>query len=485
MAKKAKAARYGAVAENIETYPLDRYTEEAMILYGSTSIEDRALPDFRDGFKPVQRRVLYSIYKLGLTSKSAPKKSSRIVGDTLGKFHPHGDSSVYSTMVNMVNSPKPTIFGDGNWGSLTDGAAAHRYTNAKLSKYGEKIFFNSDYMKVTKMYPNYDGTLEEPVVLPSLLPNVLVNGTFGIAVATTSHIPPFKIKGLSVLIQMLLQGKSVDEKDCMKHLKFNYQYGGHPNIKEKELRVEMRRFFKTGEGSVYFEPEYTYDEKSRKLRITGFPTRVDVVKALAKIVEHPAVSHAEDATDKFTTREQFEVFFKRKASEEDIEDVLSFFCQKHTYKVNVTVRKYNPDKEETRAKFKSVGIPKLLEKWVKWRVALEKRVLNLQLKQIKTEISYSELMVLAVDNRKVILASLEAKNSAEFLMKKLKITEEQANTILDLRIRSLRSMDKTKLVDKLEQQKKTESEILHYLKKPNKKVSKDLTKLVGSLEKSE
>ena len=184
MTKKTKpSTALAAIPEE----SLVAHVRASMTIYGQEVNLERAIPDFRDGLKPVVRRSLWALSQIGIDSRI---KAARIVGDTLGKYHPHGDASCYSAVVNIVNSPVPTIEGEGNWGTLVDPPAAMRYTNASMSFYG-KMFFGKNYRPVTELVHNFDRTHKEPLVLPALLPNLLFNGSQGIGLGLITSIPAF------------------------------------------------------------------------------------------------------------------------------------------------------------------------------------------------------------------------------------------------------------------------------------------------------
>ena len=180
----------------VEAAPLVEEIQTSFLTYAMSVIVDRALPDVRDGLKPVHRRILYSMWKMGLRSNASFKKSARIVGDVLGKYHPHGDLAVYDAMVRMAQEfamRYPLVRGQGNFGSVDgDGAAAMRYTEAKLAGLAEELLFDIE-KETVPFRPNYDGTEQEPVILPGKLPNLLLNGTLGIAVGMATNIPPHNL----------------------------------------------------------------------------------------------------------------------------------------------------------------------------------------------------------------------------------------------------------------------------------------------------
>ena len=167
--------------------------EQGMLEYGATTIEQRAIPDFRDGLKPVHRRILYAMYSLGVLPSRGLKKSAAIVGETLAKYHPHGDMSVFKTLVNLVHERYPLVFGSGNWGDEYSAAAGSRYIDCRLTELAMSLF---EYAAVARQVDNYSGEVKEPLVLPSKVPLLLMNGTSGIAVGVSVEIPPHNLKEL-------------------------------------------------------------------------------------------------------------------------------------------------------------------------------------------------------------------------------------------------------------------------------------------------
>src|SRR5579864_409088 len=236
---------------DVERTPVGVFTKKAYLDYSMYVILDRALPHIGDGLKPVQRRIIYAMSELGLSALAKYKKSARTVGDVLGKFHPHGDSACYEAMVLMAQPFSyryPLIEGQGNWGSPDDpkSFAAMRYTEAKLSKYSE-VLLSELAMGTTDWQPNFDGTLEEPVLLPARLPNVLLNGSTGIAVGMATDIPPHNLREIATACIRLLDEPKATIKDLCEHVK------GPDYPTEAEIitpKAELRQMYETGNGSV-------------------------------------------------------------------------------------------------------------------------------------------------------------------------------------------------------------------------------------------
>lgn len=466
--------------QNVVDVTLLEYSRQAMRRYGLSVIEERALPDFRDGLKPVQRKIAWAMYKLGLRSTAPIVKSARIVGDTIGKFHPHGDTACYGAMVTMANLSEPIVDGHGNWGGMFDEAAAYRYTNAKLTKYSDHCFFAPEYIRIAQLVPNYDGKDVEPVILPSLLPNLLLNGSTGIAVATTSNIPPFKLEGVAKLVKGVLGGKKLTPQICMKVLEFNYKYGGEVYIEEPEYRKELLQFYKTGIGSATFVSPHKWDANKRTMTFTSFAPNLNVLNALSKIREDfSEVQNIEDATS-IESGVCFIITLKKSVSSAKLNEVrenISVYLEStQHYKTNVTERYL--ENGEPLVKFRTFNIPDLITEWCDWRTELELKMLKNELLIQQKDIDRTNLLLLAQKNRALIAKSWEADDQDKFIMKALKIDAEQTKVVLSLTQRSLGKLDRSSLLKKLEDQRKMEKQIKSWIKDPKAKIVNDINKLL-------
>ena len=237
--------------EGVEQQSLKEYTEKAYLDYSMYVILDRALPQIGDGLKPVQRRIIYAMSELGLSASSKPKKSARTVGDVIGKFHPHGDSACYEAMVLMAQDFSyryPIIDGQGNWGSTDDpkSFAAMRYTESRLTPYAKSLLQELGQGTVDWV-PNFDGMLNEPVVLPARLPNLLLNGTTGIAVGMATDVPPHNLKEVASALVHLLDEPKASIAAVMKHIKGpDFPLGGRVVTDRRTLR----KAYEEGRGSI-------------------------------------------------------------------------------------------------------------------------------------------------------------------------------------------------------------------------------------------
>src|SRR5215510_12190726 len=259
--------------EGVEQQPLKTFTEKAYLDYSMYVILDRALPALGDGLKPVQRRIIYAMSELGLAANNKHKKSARTVVDVIGKYHPHGDSACYEAMVLMAQPfayRYPIVDGQGNWGSQDDpkSFAAMRYTEAKLTRYAEVLLSELAHGTVD-WQPNFDGTLEEPVILPARLPNLLLNGTSGIAVGMATDIPPHNLREVASACIHLLEEPEATTRALMKHVKGPDLPTGAEIISPRNDLVE---FYEKGVGS--FKARATYELEDGNAVITALPYQV-------------------------------------------------------------------------------------------------------------------------------------------------------------------------------------------------------------------
>ncbi|MEC7529476.1 MAG: DNA topoisomerase IV subunit A, partial [Pseudomonadota bacterium] len=288
--------------DGVEQLPLRRFTEDAYLNYSMYVIMDRALPHISDGLKPVQRRIIYAMSDLGLNANAKYKKSARTVGDVLGKFHPHGDSACYEAMVLMAQPFSyryPLVDGQGNWGAPDDpkSFAAMRYTEAKLSRFSE-VLLNELGQGTVDWVPNFDGTLNEPSVLPARLPHILLNGVTGIAVGMATDIPPHNVRELANACAMLLDNSKAELSDVLEHV------NGPDYPTEAEIitpKSDIQKLYETGRGSIKMRAVYM--EENGDVVITALPHQASGAKILEQIAAQmqakklPMVSDLRDESD--------------------------------------------------------------------------------------------------------------------------------------------------------------------------------------------
>src|SRR5213593_3448042 len=255
-----------AAALPLET-DLREAAEERYLSYALSVITSRALPDVRDGLKPVQRRILYAMYQnLRLTAGARPRKSAAVVGEVLGKYHPHGDQAAYEAMVRLAQPfalRYPLVHGEGNFGSLDgDSAAAMRYTEARVTALAEEMLADLG-AETVPFRANYDATIEEPIVLPSAVPQLLMNGSTGIAVGMATNVPPHNLREIVAAMTAMIDEPALDVKGLLKHLKGpDFPTGGEILNSKKEIRA----IYETGQGAIRLRSEYSIETLPRGKR---------------------------------------------------------------------------------------------------------------------------------------------------------------------------------------------------------------------------
>lgn len=444
--------QFAASVEQRET--LDVFTDN-YYEYGMLTIEDRSLPDYRDGLLKVHRRTLFAASILAPNTKPHVK-SARVVGDTIGKYHPHGDAPVYSAIQTMVHTPLELIDGAGNWGTHTDNAAAMRYTNCRLSEFSQNQLFDPDYMTTTQYHPNYDGKDEEPVLLPSLLPTILMVGITGIAVGMNTTIPAFAKEGVTKLVKGMLQGRKLTAAACYKNLEFAFGFGGNvPKVDFNEPAIHS--IFDTGKGSVYTYCDYEIDKASRSLIITGVPPLMKQETLMAKLLDTEFFTRVYESTGRDSadsTRINLVGEFKRGINLDECHDWLyeKVLYSKLSFNMNVIERYWDDEANKIKAHVYQWGVVTLLENWLGWRKELEALMLVEREKRLLAEINRKSLLMIAQENRKVIASSWEADDQKAFIKAKLKLdTDEDAAYICGLRNSQLGKSDRDKLQAEINQ----------------------------------
>lgn len=417
---------------------IDKFAVERVRVYGSYAIEQRALVDFRDGLKPVQRRIIWGMHKLGITANSAFSKSAKVVGFVMGNLHPHGDAPIYDTMVNMVNKPIPLIKGMGNFGHLNENAAADRYTEVKLTPYGQAAMLSPAHLEVGEYIPTYDGTDREPLYLPAVFPYLLVSGTEGIAVGITGHTPPFAFKGVKKLITKAIEGDKISVKDCMKHLELNYPYGN--NIDDID---RLKLFFETGESTIKINPTYEIENETT-IVIKDVPPHFQAAKVTERLLKIPEVKSASDFSDSNFSY-IVEIFPSYEGADLDkaVARVINTIAESLT--LRATFNKRTVKKVETF----SIKFHNYFNMWAEWRLDLEKASQTNILSKINDRIADTDLLILACNNLDVIFPILKrSKTPVPDLQKALKLTEDQASRLMRFTLNSLSRLSLDSLKEK-------------------------------------
>ena len=456
---------------------LSEVTAVRLKAYGEHVVMQRAVPDFRDGLKPVHRAILWSMHKLGVHSGAPFKKSARTVGDVIGKFHPHGDKPVYDAFVGITgtkdrsgktwvtrNIAQPLIEGFGNFGDQLDTAAAYRYTEARLSKLSDMYLLDSVYLAVSDFTPNFSGDDTLPLVLPSKLPMLLLNGSTSIAVGVSASCPPFEAKGVLKLVAKALDGEEVTVKDCIANLKFNFPFGGECVSEVAELKT----LFSTGKGSISFMPSVKVEPK--KIVLTSLCPGLSSVGSLSTLSEKlsklSSVANVHDLSDKQGFK--LEISPARGVSGDSfsalVDSVKKLILRKDSFDLGITIRSTDG------VTFKKISFPEFFKMWVSWRIELERKAIRFLIQKQEKELARIELMLKAVINCKVVFDSLQVEDSAAYLVKKLKITAEEADSILSMMVKQLKKMDAKKLEASIKEIKTEIAKLNRELKTPNKRV---------------
>lgn len=421
--------------------------------YSMSVIVGRALPDVRDGLKPVHRRILYAMYKMGITSNSAYKKSARIVGDVIGKYHPHGDSAVYEALVRMAQDFSmriPLIDGQGNFGSIDgDSAAAMRYTEARLTKIAEELLKDID-KDTVDFIPNYDGSEKEPVVLPARFPNLLVNGSSGIAVGMATNIPPHNLTELIDAILYMIDNKDATIEDILKFVKGpDFPTGGI--IFGKSGIIEA---YKSGRGTIKIRAKYHIEHKGKKeiIVIDELPFQVNKSKLIEKISELvkdkiiDGISEIRDESD----REGIRVIIELK--KDAMSEIILNNLYKHTQmQVSFGINMLGIYNREP----KLFNLFELLDIFIKHRktVVIRRTIYELEEAKKRAHILKGLLVALAnIDEVvEIIKKSENVKEAKENLINRFKLTQIQAQAILDMKLARLTSLEVEKLEKEYEE----------------------------------
>ncbi|MFB1281066.1 DNA topoisomerase (ATP-hydrolyzing) subunit A [Helicobacter pylori] len=433
--------------KNIVEVGIDSSIEESYLAYSMSVIIGRALPDARDGLKPVHRRILYAMHELGLTSKVAYKKSARIVGDVIGKYHPHGDNAVYDALVRMAQDFSmrlELVDGQGNFGSIDgDNAAAMRYTEARMTKASEEILRDID-KDTIDFVPNYDDTLKEPDILPSRLPNLLVNGANGIAVGMATSIPPHRMDEIIDALAHVLENPNAELDEILEFVKGpDFPTGGI--IYGKAGIIEA---YKTGRGRVKVRAKVHVEKTKNKEIIvldempfqTNKAKLVEQISDLAREKQIEGISEVRDESD----REGIRVVIELKR------DAMSEIVLNHLYKLTtmettfsiILLAIYNKEP-------KIFTLLELLRLFLNHRKTIIIRRTIFELEKAKARAHILEGYLIALDNIDEIVRLIKTSPSPEAaknaLMERFILSEIQSKAILEMRLQRLTGLERDKI----------------------------------------
>ena len=428
-----------------ETMPLTQFARKAYLDYSMYVVLDRALPFIGDGLKPVQRRIVYAMSELGLKAAAKYKKSARTVGDVLGKYHPHGDTACYEAMVLMAQPFSyryPLVDGQGNWGAPDDpkSFAAMRYTESKLSAYADMLLAEVG-MGTVSWGPNFDGTLKEPLALPARLPNILLNGTTGIAVGMATDIPPHNLAEVTAACTILIENPKADIEALCEHILGPDYPGGAEIITPRE---EIMAIYRTGRGMIRMRA--TYEMENGDIVITALPHQASPAKILEQIAAQmnkkqlPMVADLRDESDHEAPTRLIVVPRSNRVDREAL--VAHLFATtdlERTYKVNMNVIGLD---RKPRVK----NLVELLTEWIEFRTATVRRRLEFRLDRVNERLHILDgLLVAYLNIDRVIRIIRENDEPKPVLMQTFGLSEIQAEAILQLRLRYLARLAEIKI----------------------------------------
>ncbi|WP_272670725.1 DNA topoisomerase IV subunit A [Providencia sp. PROV147] len=431
--------------DGVERLPLHAFTENAYLNYSMYVIMDRALPFIGDGLKPVQRRIVYAMSELGLSNTAKYKKSARTVGDVLGKYHPHGDRACYEAMVLMAQPFSyryPLVDGQGNWGAPDDpkSFAAMRYTESRLSKYAEVLLSELAHGTVDWV-PNFDGTLNEPKMLPARLPNILLNGTTGIAVGMATDIPPHNAREVANALVALLEKPTLGLDDIMAFVP------GPDYPTEAEIissQSDIRKIYQNGRGSVRMRA--VWEKEDGNAVITALPHQVSGAKVLEQIASQMRAKKlpmVEDLRDESDHENPTRLVIVPRSNRVDIDQVMTHLFAttdlERSYRVNL-----NMIGLDNRPSVK--GLVEILTEWITYRRQTVRNRLNHRLDKVLRRLHILDGLLIAYLNIDEVIEIIRTEDEPKaVLMSRFNITDTQAEAILELKLRHLAKLEEMKI----------------------------------------
>ena len=463
--------------EGIEQMPLRTFTERAYLNYSMYVIMDRALPFIGDGLKPVQRRIVYAMSELGLNATAKYKKSARTVGDVLGKFHPHGDSACYEAMVLMAQPFSyryPLVDGQGNWGAPDDpkSFAAMRYTESRLSKISEILL--SELGQGTVDYqPNFDGTLAEPQYLPARLPHILLNGTTGIAVGMATDIPPHNINEIADAAVMLLDNPKAGLDDVLEIVQ------GPDFPTEAEIispKSEIRKIYEQGRGSIKMRA--TWKKEDGEIIISALPHQSSPSKIIAQIAEQMTAKKLpmlEDIRDEADHENPIRIVLVPRSNRVDTDALMA-----HLFATTDLEKSYRVNMNMIGLDHKPAvkGLLEILNEWLTFRRTTVTRRLQYRLDKVLSRLHILEGLMIAFLNIDEVIEIIRHEDDPKAeLMTRFNLSDEQANAILNLRLRHLAKLEENQLKaeqDELEKERLNLEAILGSERRLNTLIKKEI-----------
>lgn len=463
--------------EGIEQMPLRTFTEKAYLNYSMYVIMDRALPFIGDGLKPVQRRIVYAMSELGLNAAAKFKKSARTVGDVLGKFHPHGDYACYEAMVLMAQPFSyryPLVDGQGNWGAPDDpkSFAAMRYTESRLSKISE-ILLTELGQGTVDFQPNFDGTLEEPQYLPARLPHILLNGTTGIAVGMATDIPPHNINEVADAAVLLLDNPKAGLDDVLNIIQ------GPDFPTEAEIispKDDIRKMYETGRGSIKMRA--TWHKEDGEIIISALPHQSSPSKIIAQIAEQMTAKKlpmVEDIRDEADYENPVRIVLVPRSNRVDTDALMA-----HLFATTDLEKSYRVNMNMIGLDHKPAvkGLLQVLTEWLTFRRTTVTRRLQHRLDKVLTRLHILDGLMIAFLNIDEVIEIIRTEDEPkQVLMTRFNLSDEQAEAILNLRLRHLAKLEEHQLQaekDKLEEERSNLELILGSERRLNTLIKKEI-----------
>ena len=429
----------------VEHLPLKDFAEKAYLDYSMYVVLDRALPHLGDGLKPVQRRIIYAMSELGLSAVAKHKKSARTVGDVLGKFHPHGESACYEAMVLMAQPfafRYPLVDGQGNWGSADDpkSFAAMRYTEAKLTRFAE-ILLRELGLGTVDWLANFDGSLEEPSVLPARLPHVLLNGASGIAVGMATDVPPHNLREIASACIRLLEDPKADTAALCEHVL------GPDFPTDAEIVTapeEIRAIYESGTGTIRMRA--LYEREDGIFVVTALPYQVSGAKVLEQIAAQMLAKKlplVEDLRDESDHENPTRLVIVPRSNRVDIDQLMRHLFAttdlERTYRVNMNVIGL-----DGRPRLR--GLRELLSEWLEFRTITVRRRLEHRLERVRRRLHILEGRLIAYLNIDEVIAVVRGEDEPKpVLMSRFQLTDAQAEDVLELKLRYLARLEEIKI----------------------------------------
>ena len=458
--------------ERILVVNIEDEMKSAYIDYSMSVIVSRALPDVRDGLKPVHRRVLYGMYELGLFSNRPYKKSARVVGEVLGKYHPHGDSSVYEAMVRMAQDWSmryPLVDGQGNFGSIDgDSPAAMRYTEVRMRKIAEEMLADID-KETVDFRNNFDDTLKEPVVLPAKIPNLLINGAQGIAVGMATNMPPHNLSEIVDGINAYIDNPDISIDELMKHVKApDFPTGGI--IYGYQGVIDA---FKTGRGKIVLRGKSHIEEIGGReaIVVTEIPylvNKADMIKKAADLVNEKKIDGISNIKDESDRKGMRIVFYLKK-------DAIPNVVLNQLYKYTQLQSSFNVNNIAlVKGRPKLLNLKDLIHYFVEHRHDVVVRRTQYLLRKAEERAHILEGLIIASDNIDEVIAlirsSQNAEEAREKLIERFELTEIQARAIVEMRLRQLTGLEQDKLRSEFEELKKTIADLKDILERKERRM---------------